>query len=242
MNEDSVPEGGTVRRRGGIAIGCAGALAVVGIPAVAACWVVSLASGSYQFDALGPAFVVFLATLVATTGIAIATLWMRRHTRGRAVAGVVAILLVAGAGTVVVTETRNDAPDGSAFDENYRQAADRVTNEVETALEQTLPGRWTAWEDGHIQFAPPLVGCVDVFGRTRGAGTGSAVWWLYGEPTQSELEALRQQLASGQTEFRVERRGDPFVPWNVESTFLITVREDGEEWRLDASLPCLQLR
>ena len=196
-------------------------LVALGVPALIAAWVVSLASGSYQMDALGPAMNVFLVWLVVGG-------WLARHHSGSR--GV----------WFTLHSTENDAPDGSSFEEDFDQASVRVTNEVEGALDLALPGRWEAWEDN--QFPPPLQRCIDTFGRSRGAGASSATWFLEGEVSDVEVAELDRLLRSPQTDFRVERRGERFQEWDSERRFVIYLEQGADGWRLDAYLPCLRLR
>jgi len=225
-----------VSRRGclwtaGVAIAC------ITVSSVAALWVISLASGSYQVDALAPARRVFVAWIPVTVASVIAGRLIVTEQRSAWIASLLAVVLGVGAVWVTVDQTRNDAPDGSEHTQTLADVNEAVVDDLEAVLEIVVPG---AWSRAGVAGPSPRAGglddspwrCVDTFGRNNGASEGSGTWFIDEDLTDDQVGEVQSRLTERGWSVSVaeELGADDAVAWvhltrggGVSASWTITV-------------------
>jgi hypothetical protein len=227
----------------------AGALSLILLVALAlaaALWVLDHASGEHQVDALVPAGFVFLVWLLVPAGFVVGCLAAARPGSSKAPL-VLPVLALTVAVAVTAWVVRPQAPDGHRYAENVTQGTERLRSDMARILDRVLPGQWSG---GGIDDAADGEACLDVFGRSRGAGSGGLTFALPAEPSRNSVDqiaaAMRREgwtatvasesLAGGPgLDLEAKRNG-----YRVSASVpLFHDSRNGPVW-VDATTPCLR--
>jgi hypothetical protein len=203
--------------------------------AVAGVRVIQTAEEAQEVDVLPGGAATFLVWLSLPTAF-----FAARRLRRRWAHAPVAACVLATAASLAFTLwlVRPRAPDGSDYDVTYEEGIAGLEQDVSSALDDVVPGRWRALNP--ISEGSP---CTDWFGRDKGAVYGSASFEIDGLLSDRDFHRFDTAVSAPDRETQAPRFGRP-LEWGGQDRerFVVTVEEDAGDDRtvVDIVTPCLR--